>query len=78
MWGKVTATAGVSWDGGQDVDSPFHFPSASISPAIPRPHSLLAPASPLCIDTCVFSSIMIINIITTFFKFLQRRTHIFA
>ena len=29
VWGKVTATAGVSWDTSQDVDSLFHFPSAS-------------------------------------------------
>lgn len=46
-WGKVTATAGVSWDGGQDVDSPFHFPSASISATTPRPHSLPVPAFPI-------------------------------
>lgn len=28
MWGKVTETAGIFWDAGQDVDSLFHFPSA--------------------------------------------------
>lgn len=26
--GKVTVTAGVFWDAGQDVDSLYHFPSA--------------------------------------------------
>lgn len=48
VWGgKVTATAGVSWDAGQDVDSPFHFPSAFILPTIPRPHS--PPGLTLCL-----------------------------
>lgn len=28
VWGKVTVTAGVFWDAGQDVDSLVHFPSA--------------------------------------------------
>ena len=41
VWGEVTATAGVSWDAGQDVDSLFHFPSAFILPTIPCLHSLL-------------------------------------
>lgn len=42
-WGerKVTATAGLSWDAGQDVDSFFHFPSAFILSTVPFLYSLL-------------------------------------
>lgn len=54
-WGEVTATAGVSWDAGQDVDSLFHFPSAFILPTIPclHPLLLLLPALTYCKFLCL-------------------------
>lgn len=52
VWSEVTATAGVSWDAGQDVDSLFHFPSAFVLPTVPCLYSLLLLLSAL--TYCIF------------------------
>lgn len=49
---KVTATAGLSWDAGQDVDSLFHFPSVFTLPTISCLHSPLLLLSALIY--CIF------------------------
>lgn len=64
MWGEVTATAGVSWDAGQDVDSLFHFPSAFILPTISCLHSLL-----LLYALTVYLYVLTCLCLTSFFVF---------